>query len=247
MTELSKRQAVLGASWRVLPWVGMLMIKVPTVLAGFLVIPLLYLYRHRNFDDVPKIFLPWQNPEDWVDGPEGTEHSLPQWWVNREGSGFYSWWHYHAVRNPANGLRNYEWVDLEIVPDKVKFWTPEYLRFYEPWHTRKHHPELKSYGYICWQDWRMGVKFVHIWPDLERDIVWRIPNVSKLLPWHWLSWKDLPNMVDVTLVEKGPKHLTLKFGWRIGPNDALGHMDPDGQRALDGAGFASKILIYRDG
>lgn len=224
-SSLSKSQALVGGFFRLIPWIAIVAVKVPTALSGLVVVAALYLYRKRLFDEVPKIFLPWQNPEDWYGGPEGTVHSLPQWWINGHGSGFYSWWHYHAVRNPANGLRNYEWVDLEIVPEKVKFWTPEYLRFYEPWHTRKHHPELKSYGYICWQDWRMGVKFVHIWPDLKKDIVL----------WKW------------TLAKAGPKHLVFKFGWRVEPRDASGLIDKGGQRAIDGAGFASKILIYRDG
>jgi hypothetical protein len=203
------RSAVLP--WRLplffLVWIVIIAIKLPTALVGPFVVPVLYKYRHKKFNDVPWIFRPWQNPEDWADGPEGTLHSLPQWWINENGFGFWAWFHYHAIRNPANGLRNFEWIDLEPVPEKIKFWTPQYLRWYEPKYMRTN--GVKSAGYICWQGWRMGCKYVRVWND--------------------------------------ERHLQFKFGWRIGPNDALGHMDPDGQRALDGAGFATKFLPYREG
>lgn len=188
-------------------WVVIIAVKIPTAVLGLVVVPVLFFYRKRPFDDVPAVFRPWQNPEDWCDGPEGTEHSLPKWWVNQKGTSWYQWFRYHAIRNPANGLRNFEWVDLEPVPDRIEFWTPGYLRFYEPWYLRS--LGLKSCGYICWQGLRMGCKYVRIWSDT--------------------------------------RHLVIKFGWRVGPNDALGYLDPEGQRALDGAGFATKILPYREG
>jgi len=207
MTSMSLKDALRRMPAFLSMWVVIIAIKIPTALAGPIVVPILYAYRKRNFDDVPKVFRPWQNPEDWLGGPEGTEHSLPQWWINEKGIGFWSWWHYHAIRNPANGLRNFEWIDLEPVPEEIKYWTPYYLRRYEPNAMRK--ANLKNAGYICWQGLRMGCKYVHVWgPD---------------------------------------RHFVFKFGWRIGPNDALGYMDPDGQRAIDGAGFATKLLPYREG
>jgi hypothetical protein len=193
----------------IIVWALYVPLKLSILLLGLVVTPILYLYRKRSLDDVPGVFLPWQNPEDWNGGPEGTEHSLPQWWVEQEGVGFWSWYKYHAIRNPANGLRNIEFLDLDIKPDEIDFWTPKYLKYYEPWWTRKHHPELKNYGYVCWQGLRAGMKFVHLWND--------------------------------------KRHFVIKFGWRIEPRDKKEGPDPDGQRAIEGAGFASKLLPYREG
>src|SRR5210317_1006628 len=81
-------------------WLSNIIIKVPTVILGLVMVALLYFYRKKPFNEVPKVFLPWLNPEDWNDRLMGTEHSLPQWWVDLKGSGFGSWYHYHAIRNP---------------------------------------------------------------------------------------------------------------------------------------------------
>ena len=193
----------------ILLWLGFAAIKLPTMFLGFIVTPILYLYRKREFDDVPKVFLPWQNPEDWNGGPEGTEDSLPQWWINSEGSTFSSWYHYHAIRNPANGLRNFEALDLDLKKEEIKYYTPHYLKYYEPWYTRKDPNLPKTYGYIAWQGFKAGMKFVHIWNE--------------------------------------ERHLVIKFGWRVEPRDAVEGIDPSGQRAIEGAGFASKFLFYREG
>ena len=104
----------------VLVWILFIAIKLPTMLLGLLVVPLLYRYRHRPFHEVPKVFLPWLNPEDWNDGHRGTPESLPQWWMNQEGAGFKCWYDYHAKRNPAKGLRNFESIDLDFNPELVE-------------------------------------------------------------------------------------------------------------------------------
>lgn len=232
--------------WRlplfIVVWIGLVAIKLPTMFAGGIVVPFLYKYRKRPFDEVPKVFLPWQNPEDWNDGIAGTEHSLPKWWINEpvddikipllkivirkaredRGFGFWSWYKYHAVRNPANGLRNFDFVDLELEQDKVKYLTPQYLKYYEPWYTRSNNGP-KNYGYIAWQGYRAGVKFVHIWPTLEKDI--------KIFKW--------------TLFKEGLRHFEFKFGWRVEPRDAVEGYDAKSHRWHHGAGFASKFLPYR--
>ena len=146
-------------------WLINIAIKLPTVILGIVMVALLYLYRKREFDDVPKVFLPWQNPEDWNGGTVGTEHSLPQWWINENGAGFWSWYHYHAIRNPANGLRNFDFIDLDLKEWKIDYWTPKYLKWYEPWYVKREHPELKTYGYVAWQGMKAGVKIEHIWND----------------------------------------------------------------------------------
>ena len=155
-------------------WLGILAIKIPTALLGFFVVPILYFYRKKEYNEVPKIFTPWQNPEDWKGRLMGTEHSIPQWWINEMGTSFWSFYKYHAIRNPANGLRNFDFIDLDMDQDKIEYWTPKYLEHYDPWYT-KGNP--KNYGYIAWQGWMAGVKFVHHWNEnrhLEFKFGWRV-------------------------------------------------------------------------
>lgn len=188
-------------------WAAFIAIKIPTAIAGLFVVPFLWRYRDTDFDDVPLWFLPWLNPEDWNGGPEGYDNGLPKWYATSRGVGFRAFYHYHAIRNPANGLRNFEFMDLDIVPNELDYWTPRYLRYYEPHYMRRN--GVKTAGYICWQGKRAGCKFVRVW-NAER-------------------------------------HFVFKFGWRIEPRDFHERPDPDGQRALEGAGFASKLLPYREG
>ena len=205
------KDALIRAPVFLLVWVGMLALKIPTALLGFVVVPFLYPYRARDYEDLPFWTRLHANPEDWTGGPEGVEgKSLPLWWVRREGSGFWSFYRYHAIRNPANGIRSIEALDLDIIQDKIRYWTPRYLPYYEPWYLRREFEmELRSCGYICWQGWKAGAKFVYLWSP--------------------------------------SRHFVFKFGWRVEPRDAHEPLDPDGQRAQEGAGFASKLLPYREG
>lgn len=189
-------------------WAGFLCIKIPTVIAGFLVVPLLYPYRSRDIGDLPWWTVPWANPEDWTGGPKGVRgHSLPRWWLDENGGGLWSFYRYHAIRNPANGLRSIEWLDLDIYMPLVRFRTGKYVLFYEPWYLRRFGVD-KTVWYLAWQGWKAGFKFVHIWND--------------------------------------NRHFVFKFGWRIEPRDAYYPLDEDGQR-VHGAGFATKLLPYREG
>lgn len=161
-------------------WLAFLAIKIPTILLGVVVVPVMYAYRDMHYDILPKWMRPWANPEDWYGGPKGTRDSLPRWWIDRhEGEvGFLMWWHYHAIRNPANGLRSFEWLDLDIIPDLVRYKTPRYLRYYEPWYVRKMDIlRPRTYWYLAWQGWQAGFKLVHHWND-ERHLViklgWRV-------------------------------------------------------------------------
>lgn len=192
----------------ILVWAGFIAIKLPTLLLGFVVVPVLYLYRHRHFYDVPKVFLPWQNPEDWKGGHMGTDESVPQWWINQRGFGFWSWYRYHAIRNPANGLRNFEAIDLDIKPNDVRFVTTgeKYRDRYEPTSMRK--DGVRFAAYLAWQRFQAGCKVVYVWNER--------------------------------------RHFVFKFGWRIEPKDRYIPIDPNGTR-VDDAGFASKLLPFREG
>ena len=191
----------------IIVWIAFLAIKIPTVLLGAFVIPVMWRYRDIDYNDLPWWTRPFANPEDWRGGPQHFANCLPEWWVRREGDGFWSFWKYHAIRNPANGLRSFEFLDLDPDPAKIKYKATRYLRYYEPWYAREN-TETQTYGYIAWQGFRAGVKFVHHWND--------------------------------------KRHFVFKFGWRIEPRDAHELLDSGGVRIKD-AGFATKLLFYREG
>ena len=164
-------------------WFLFMVLKASVALLGFLVVPVLYSYRLKPRDKVPRIFTPWLNPEDWNDGHMGTEVSLPAWWVKREGSSFKSWYHYHAIRNPANGLRNIEALDMDIVPDKVRYYTSEYRERYEPVSMRK--DGVKSAWYVAYQGWQAGMKYVRVWNEgrhLVLKLGWRVEPKDRTVP-----------------------------------------------------------------
>lgn len=155
----------------VLAWAVIIAIKIPTVLLGLIVIPILYRYRHIAYVDLPSWSRPWANPEDWQGGPQTFTDSLPRWWVNKQGTSIWSFFKYHAIRNPANGLRSFELLDLDIDRARVRYLTTKYLHHYEPHYMRG--LGVKTAAYICWQGWQAGVKVVHLWSD-ERHFVLKI-------------------------------------------------------------------------
>lgn len=159
-------------------WILVIAIKIPTLLLGFFTVPFLYRLRHKKYEDLPKWTKPWANPEDWWGGPEGTEESVPQWWINRyDGVTFWTWYKYHAIRNPANGLRTFEFMDLDIVPEKVNYIAYPDLKHYDPWYTRRYEPDVDFYWYLTWQGFQACFKIVIHWNDekhFEFKIGWRV-------------------------------------------------------------------------
>ena len=92
----------------ILMWTLQVAVKLPMALLGYVVMPLMY--RKRN---TPLALLKWYeklfaNPEDWHGGFLQYEGSVPPWYKARHAdkSEFYQFYRYHAVRNPADGLRN---------------------------------------------------------------------------------------------------------------------------------------------
>ena len=153
-----------------------MVIKFVTAVLGLFTIAYMWKWRNTTFDEVPKWTTPWLNPEDWHGTFNHYVNSLPRWWVQLQGTNFKSFWWYHAIRNPANGLRNIEWLDMDIVPDKVKFiHSKTYLTKYEPSVLRK--LSLATGWYLAWQGFHAGFKIVHIWNN-ERHLVikigWRV-------------------------------------------------------------------------
>jgi hypothetical protein len=209
-------------------WAGMFVIKFLGLVLGLFIIPYMWLWRNWHYNIVlerrPWVS-PWLNPEDWYGTVHHYASSLPKWWVDKHGINFKSFYLYHAIRNPANGLRNIEWLDLDIVPDKVRFKTNYLMERYEPNSMRKALPlSLRNTAwYIAWQGFQAGFKYVHLWPELKTDVT--------LFGW--------------TVLEKGPRHFVAKLGWRVEPHSVLDRDIP--QVLIDDASFASKLLPYRRG
>lgn len=170
-------------------WVSMIVLKLVTTIAGLVVVATMYRLRNTHINVMRhrwKILLPWVNPEDWYGGPKGVDGvSLPQWWIDREGISFKSWWWYHAIRNPANGLRNFEMLDLDIDMKRVRYVTGHYCRMYEPSSIRNRVVKAgrNTIWYLAWQGWKASFKIVHIWNaerHLQIRIGWKVePRDSK--------------------------------------------------------------------
>jgi hypothetical protein len=174
--------------WRmpifVVIWILFLVLKLATAVVGLVAVPFLFAYRDIMYDGLPSWTRPWANPEDWYGGPKTYEKtSLPKWWVDKHGPTEWSFFRYHAIRNPANGLRSFELLDLDIDMAKVQ-WVGtkknpkgDPHEHYEPSWMRKNWPTEKTFWYICWQGFQAGVKIVHIWNNKRHFVFkfgWRI-------------------------------------------------------------------------
>lgn len=166
-------------------WAASIAVKLPTVILGWFIVPFLYRYRYTDIDMMPIWSIPWVNPEDWHGGHLNNMGSLPTWWKLREGNDFWSFYKYHARRNPADGLRNIPWLQLWIEKDKVKYWTPDFYDHYEPWFDRT--PGWR--GYVAWQGIYAGVKLQWVRKNSysefkfgfrvePRDAVFDLPDTS---------------------------------------------------------------------
>ena len=159
----------------ILLWAGMMVIKFVTAVLGLFTIAYMHRWRNTPFEEVPKWTTPWLNPEDWYGTVNHYAYSLPKWWAESRGLNFKSFYRYHAIRNPANGLRNIERLDLAIVPEKVRFKTNYFMNRYEP--VRLRTSRFTTAWYFAWQGFQAGLKIVHIWND-ERHLVikigWRV-------------------------------------------------------------------------
>lgn len=96
-------------------------------------------YKHRTVINWARKLLkkqPWEVP------------------VKAYGDSKWSFYKYHAIRNPADGLRNFPKLQLRINKDMVHYWTPKYYDHYEPWSDRT--PGWR--GYAAWQNVHLGIK-----------------------------------------------------------------------------------------
>lgn len=146
--------------WLIFPWAWPLWwviqaaIKIPTAVLGLAVTPLLYRYRYRHISQMPWWSKPWVNPEDWTGGTMDYTGSLPTWWIKRRGGEtLWDFYKYHAIRNPADGLRNFEKLNLQINPEKIEFVGNNGTGRYDPWANGP-----GFYWYLCWQGIWAGFK-----------------------------------------------------------------------------------------
>lgn len=156
--------------WPVMWWAVQLAVKAPVALLGLAVVPLLYKHKNTPLDELPWWSTPWANPEDWTGGHKGYTDSLPDWWKTRMAGENPRWafYKYHAIRNPADGLRNYEWLNLKINEKKVYYWTPQYMDHYDPWYDRT--PGVR--GYVAGQNIWWGIKVQWIRKKSYSEFKW---------------------------------------------------------------------------
>lgn len=140
-------------------WLWSFLIKGIVAALGLLVVPLTYRYRYTPIKEVPGLLRPWLNPEDWYGGTQNYAGSVPQWWIDREGDTFWKFYKYHAIRNPADGLRNYEWLNLQINPDRIQYKTDKFRKYYEPWYTAEGDTIPRKQWYLCWAGIWAGFKW----------------------------------------------------------------------------------------
>lgn len=218
-------------------WLLYLAIKIPVALSGSVMVAIIYFYRNTPYDRLPFWTKPWANPEDWMGRGNMIAGSLPKWWFIKEGSGFKSWYHYHAIRNPANGMRSYEFFDLTIDPNEMEFVRSSNFseRRYDVSAVRN--AGLKYVWFYAWQGLQAGFEFIYIWHGAYTRTRKHINAVGK---W-WQVWKW--EVVEIMKVYPA-RHLNIKLGWRIEPSDKEYFVDNMGTQD---ASFASKILPYREG
>ena len=156
-------------------------------LIGFFVTPILSLYRDVHYADLPWWTKPWANPEDWKGQNLNNVGSLPGWWPPLHGSGFWSFFRYHAYRNPASGLRSIPLFSMDLITDrdKIQYDTPYYLDYYNPKYVRE--AGLKSARFWCWVGWKGCFRYVRIWSptrSMNIRIGWKVEPAFKVKGWY---------------------------------------------------------------
>ena len=89
---------------------------------GIVIVPLMWPLRKRNHADIPKVLLPWCNPEDWTGGYRNfpPEYNCVPKNIYDGDQSFWRYFQYHAFRNGADGLRNYEWALCRYDQDEMR-------------------------------------------------------------------------------------------------------------------------------
>ena len=150
-------------------WAVQMVVKIAVAIPGLVMVAFMYRYKNTPFRKVPWMFYLWKNPEDWCDGVlaqrDHTAYidSLPPWWRDRmkDSSRFWRFYKYHAIRNPADGLRNIKMWNCKLDPRRIKYITNQKLANYEWWaHDVK---PGKFYWFVAWQGLHCQLKVLRVW------------------------------------------------------------------------------------
>ena len=160
-------------------WAVQMVVKAAVAILGLVMVAFMYRYKNTMFRRVPWVFYLWKNPEDWIDGvlaeKEGRAYidSLPPWWKTRmaNSSRFWRFYKYHAIRNPADGLRNIRWWNVMPDPKRIRVKCNRYLAYYEWWDADV--LPGRWYWFFAWQGFYAQLKVLRVW-NAERHFVLKI-------------------------------------------------------------------------
>ena len=125
--------------------------KVPAIVSGLFVVPFMWRWRKVSAIAVPSRYRPWLNPEDWTGGyrefPPEYNCIPPDLYEGKRG--FWQFYHYHAIRNGGDGLRNYDWHVARYIDGAMSYRTTKY----------GYYVEQGIYGSWVWNFTRVRIKF----------------------------------------------------------------------------------------
>lgn len=160
-------------------WASVGVIKAVAGLLGFVITPVIYRLRLTPLFILQsrwywQLIRPWVNPEDWIDERAANKpeyEGLPWWWAQTKGVSFGSWYKYHAIRNPSNGLRSYDFFSVDISRyEAIQYRAyPHVLTNSEP--KTVSGLSNKRYFYICWVGFKMGIQFVRVWSNTRYTVI----------------------------------------------------------------------------
>jgi hypothetical protein len=89
---------------------------------GVIMVPLMWFYRNTLHRNVPKVLLPWCNPEDWYGGYRNLpkDYNCVPDGIYDGKHGFWYYCRYHMLRNGGDGLRNYSWHTCQYNHEQMR-------------------------------------------------------------------------------------------------------------------------------
>ena len=183
--------------WRRLPkmlwlWIAHGFGSIPWSIAGLWRVWQLRKLTSNDFDQMVRYyphFLPWVNPEDWTGGVRGfpLEYKcIPPDLHDKYPPTDWGFWRYHALRNPAGGLRNYPWWVCRLNKDEIRH-RPSYVpQHVKAWYLRRLDEVDRITWFVCWQGDYLHMRCVILWSDNwhgELGIGFRIFPRDRQGPW----------------------------------------------------------------
>ena len=154
---------------------------IPYEIAGFFVVPFIYKYRNSDLEFMKKYhpkLLPWVNPEDWTNGWRGHQpgdNCVPDD-LRPRFSGRWGFYRYHAMRNRAHGLRNFDWHNLQLKDGHISYVTNEEIPVYQDWWIWKNmYPKAGDcWWHVTWQEEHIGFKSIRYFKFLGKLRCWEV-------------------------------------------------------------------------